>query len=640
MTEDLLHGWDMEAALQRALNDGWDTPHGRTEGIGDLLRRLQDRRESILNRYHLQNVFGGLAERLNDIVRRERRALDDRVANADVSRREMVQRIVASRRERLSALPPDLASALRALDDYEFVDRSAEADFRAVMDELGRAAVSSRLAGASARIQGLSSAQVSALAGMIGDLNDLLRQRDEGVPGTQVDAGYQAFRDRWGDVAEDLPHSLDGLIRQMVERAVRLEAMLRSLPPDMRRQFAELSDAAIRDPHLRTVLAELGHRLAALSATDSVVAGYRFLGQEAVGIDEAMALIDDLRDGEEVERAIRYLHRGEPLSDAVRQRLRRDVGPGWLVNVERVERAMVRLETRGLVRRTDARIQLSPRGIRRIGLRALEEIFGRTRSDRFGQHRSARVGIGTELAPDSRPLEPDADMVIHVADTIMNAIRRRGSRGGAILPLDPNDIAVQARESSTRSATVLLLDMSRSMPLRGYLYAAKKVAIAFDALIRLRYPHDTLHVVGFSDRARRIPPSALAQLTVDECVYGTNLQHGLIVARELLAHDHCESRQIIVISDGEPTAHMENGEPVFAYPPSPATIQRTLDEVRRCTRDGIVMNTFMLETNESLVDFVNTVSRVNHGRAFFLDHRRLGDYVLVDYMRWRSSHRV
>jgi len=174
--------------------------------------------------------------------------------------------------------------------------------------------------------------------------------------------------------------------------------------------------------------------------------------------------------------------------------------------------------------------------------------------------------------------------------------------------------------------------MSRSMPLRGYFYAAKKVALALDSLIRSSYPRDSLHIIGFSDLAREISPSALPHLSVNEYVYGTNMQHGLMLARRLLARDPGENKQIIIVSDGEPTAHIENGRPVFFYPPLPETFQKTLLEVKRCTREHIVINTFMLESNHHLVQFVNHMTRLNRGRTFFISPDRLGDYVLVDYV--------
>jgi len=225
---------------------------------------------------------------------------------------------------------------------------------------------------------------------------------------------------------------------------------------------------------------------------------------------------------------------------------------------------------------------------------------------------------------------------LDVKETVMNAVQREAATGVSpahrVPRLSPEDFVVHRSDTLTRSATVLMLDMSRSMPLRGYFYAAKKVALALDSLIRSTYPRDTLHVIGFSDLAREISPAALPHLSVNEYVYGTNMQHGLMLARRLLAKDPGENKQIIIVSDGEPTAHIENGRPVFFYPPLPETFHKTLLEVKRCTRENIVINTFMLESNHHLVQFVNQMTRLNRGRAFFISPDRLGDYVLVDYV--------
>jgi uncharacterized protein with von Willebrand factor type A (vWA) domain len=213
----------------------------------------------------------------------------------------------------------------------------------------------------------------------------------------------------------------------------------------------------------------------------------------------------------------------------------------------------------------------------------------------------------------------------------------RGERSPGI-KLTPEDFEIHEVEDTNRAATVLLVDMSRSMLLRGCFLAAKKVAMALDMLIRTRYPHDELHVVGFAYYAREIAPSALASLSWHGYEYGTNLQHGLMLARQLLARSHAANRSVVVITDGEPTAHFENGQVEFSYPPTRQTVRETLREVARCTREGITINTFMLERSRALAEFVERMTKLNRGRAFFATPERLGEYVLVDYVGRRSSN--
>ena len=203
--------------------------------------------------------------------------------------------------------------------------------------------------------------------------------------------------------------------------------------------------------------------------------------------------------------------------------------------------------------------------------------------------------------------------------------------------LQPSDFAVHRTELLTRTSTVLLVDMSRSMLLRGCFLAAKKVAVALDTLIRTQYPRDDLSVIGFAYYAREIPPGALAELTWHGYEYGTNLQHGLLLARRTLERQAASNKEIVVITDGEPTAHFEDGQVEFNYPPTRRTITETLREVQRCTKDGITINTFMLERSRALAEFVAHMTRLNRGRAFYASPERLGEYVLVDFVNRRTK---
>jgi uncharacterized protein with von Willebrand factor type A (vWA) domain len=177
--------------------------------------------------------------------------------------------------------------------------------------------------------------------------------------------------------------------------------------------------------------------------------------------------------------------------------------------------------------------------------------------------------------------------------------------------------------------------------MRDNFLAAKKVAIALHTLISTRFPRDYLGLVGFSEVARVIDPVELPQVSWD-FVYGTNMEHGLLLARRLLAH-RPGTKQIIMITDGEPTAHLVPGpvgsghEVAFNYPPIPETIRATLAEVARCSRAGITINTFMLDPSGGLQGFVRQMTALNRGRAFFTSPETLGDYLLVDFLSNRPG---
>jgi uncharacterized protein with von Willebrand factor type A (vWA) domain len=263
-------------------------------------------------------------------------------------------------------------------------------------------------------------------------------------------------------------------------------------------------------------------------------------------------------------------------------------------------------------------------------MRALTDIFSRLRRETLGGHPLPAAGAGGERTDETKRYEHGDPFAVDLNRTLFNAMARSGA--GTPVRLSPDDFEVHRTEAATVSSTVLLLDMSRSMLLRGCSTAAKRVAMALHTLIHTKYPRDRLYVVGFAYYARQIKPEAIATLSPYEFEYGTNLQHALLIARQLLGRRTGGNKEIVVITDGEPTAHIANGQVEFAYPPTVRTMQSTLREVGRATREGIVINTFMLERSRYLSEFVDLMSRINRGRAFYVEPEHLGEYVLVDYV--------
>ncbi|PYN88543.1 MAG: VWA domain-containing protein, partial [Candidatus Rokuibacteriota bacterium] len=221
--------------------------------------------------------------------------------------------------------------------------------------------------------------------------------------------------------------------------------------------------------------------------------------------------------------------------------------------------------------------------------------------------------------------------LLDLKKTLMNAVERNGA--GTPVRLSPDDFEVIRTELSTQASTVVMLDMSRSMINNGYFLPAKKVALALTALIRGQFPRDNLYILGFSLYAKEFKAEDLPKLAWSEWNIGTNMHHGFQLSRRLLGRQKGGNKQIIMITDGEPTAHMEGGEADFSYPPTRRTFEETLKEVQRCTREGITINTFMLEQSRMLTQFIEQLARINKGRAFFASPDRLGEYILVDYVR-------
>ncbi|MEO6208315.1 MAG: VWA domain-containing protein, partial [Candidatus Limnocylindrales bacterium] len=355
--------------------------------------------------------------------------------------------------------------------------------------------------------------------------------------------------------------------------------------------------------------------------------------------------IGRLQAMERLEDALSDVQSPGDLAGLDREEVRDLLGDGAVRDLDALDDLARRLEEAGYLTREGDRLELTPRGSRRIGQNVLDDLFSHLERDAFGGHRIDRAGRGGERDEATKAYEFGDPFHLDLRATLSNALmreenapaRRRARPAGLrAIHLTPDDFEVYRTEQLSRTATVLLVDMSRSMLLRGCFLAAKKVAVALDTLIRTQYPRDHLSVVGFAYYAREIRPGGLAELTWHGSEYGTNLQHGLMLARRILAREAASNREIVVITDGEPTAHFENGQVEFSYPPTRRTITETLREVQRCTKDGITINTFMLERSRALADFVAHMTKLNRGRAFYATPERLGEYVLVDFVGRRS----
>jgi uncharacterized protein with von Willebrand factor type A (vWA) domain len=268
--------------------------------------------------------------------------------------------------------------------------------------------------------------------------------------------------------------------------------------------------------------------------------------------------------------------------------------------------------------------------MRRIGEKALHDIFQHLKRDSFGKHAMNYRGPGGERIDESKTYEFGDPFSLDMQKTLMNSVVREGP--GTPIKLDPDDFEVYRHELVTQSSTVIILDMSRSMFLRGCIVAAKKVAVALNSLIKGLYPRDNLYIIAFSYYARQIETQDLPHLSWSEWGYGTNMQHAFMVSRQLLARHKSGTKQVILVTDGEPTAYFEGGQIEFHYPPTYRTYQETLREVGRCTRENITINTFMMERGRYLTDFVDQMTKINRGRAFYATPDRLGEYILVDYV--------
>ena len=357
---------------------------------------------------------------------------------------------------------------------------------------------------------------------------------------------------------------------------------------------------------------------------------YDFKGDDPLTLREAMQLMDELAQMEKLERQLRKAQDPASLEKVDPAEVERLLGEQAAEDLKRLSELTKKLEEAGYLEQIGNRLELTARAIRKIADKALHDVFAHLKRDRFGRHVVDHRGGGGDRTDDAKRYEFGDPFLLDLKETLMNAVERRGT--GTPVRLVPDDFEVFRTELLTQAATVVMLDLSRSMIYNGCFMPAKKVALALHALIRGQFPRDQLHIVGFSLYAREFSADQLPALGPSDSAIGTNMQAGFVLARQLLSRRKCANKQIIMITDGEPTAHLEGAEAEFSYPPTPRTIHETLKEVQRCTRDGITINTFMLEQSDMLTAFVEQMTRINRGRAFFATPERLGEYVLVDYV--------
>jgi uncharacterized protein with von Willebrand factor type A (vWA) domain len=637
IADDLLYHGDLNAALRRLMQQGFqDRNQERVMGMQDLMERLRQRRQDELGRYDLGGVYADIAERLDEVVdmerdgieRRQDQARQETAETGESRRQDIVDQLAEQRRQELDELPPDLAGKVRALQDYDFMDDDARAAFEELLDELRQELLRSTFNQMQDALQNMSPEQMQRMKDMLAELNQMLEQRAAGE-----EPDFDGFMDRYGDMFPGNPQSLDELLEQMARSMAQMSQLMASMSPEQRRQLQELSNSLLDDIDLRWQMDQLASNLQ--QAFPEMGWGRRmpFSGDEPLDLGQAAGLLDTLGDLDSLEHMLRQATQPAALAEVDLDRARELLGDDAGHSLERLAELAKMLEEAGLIEQKEGRYELTPQAMRKIGQRALSDLFEKLARDRIGNHDLDRTGVGHERSYEHKPYEFGDPFNLNVEQTLRNAMRRQGP--GTPIRLSPDDFEIEQTELLTRTATVLLLDLSMSMPMRGNFLPAKKVAMALHSLISSRFPRDYLGIVGFSNIAHELRAEQIPEVSWDY-VYGTNMHHALMLARRML-NRQTGTKQVIMITDGEPTAHLEDGEPLFQYPPHPRTIEETLREVMRCTRDDIRINTFMLDADWGLRSFVERMTSINRGRAFFTTPDTLGSYVLVDFIEHRTQ---
>ena len=634
MTDDLLYHGDVNSALRKMMQDGLRDANGeRIAGMRELMQKLREQRQEIQERGDLGGVYSEIADALNDIVDEERHAIEnytEQAANSgDERRAETAKQSAMDRNFRLDMLPDDLAGKVSELQHYDFQSKDAQQRFEQLMEKLREQLMQQHLDQVSSAMQNMSAEDMARMKDMMAALNEMLERRKNGE-----DPQFEEFMKKFGDFFPENPQSLDELLEAMAQRMAQAQAMLNSMTPEQRAQLQQLSEQLLEDMDLRWQMDQLSQNLQSMFPQAGWQKSYDFSGQEPMGFQQAMQSMQDLADLDQLENLMKNASNPAVLAEADMDRVRDLLGDDAAKSLEKLSQLSKMMQDAGLIDQKEGRLQLTPRAIRKLGANALSDLFGKLNKDMLGQHKLDATGVGHERANDTKPYEFGDPFRLDLHGTLRNALRRGGP--GLPVKLLPDDFEIERTEHSTKSSTVLMLDLSMSMPMRDNFLPAKKVAMALHHLISSQFPRDYLGVVGFGETARELAPEQLPEVSWD-FAYGTNMHHAFTLARRMLGRQ-TGTKQIIMITDGEPTAHvLPSGEVFFNYPPIRETVEATLREVMRCTKDEIRINTFMLDADNGLRRFVEQLTKVNKGRAFFTSPDTLGDYVLVDFLEHKRE---
>ncbi len=639
ITDDLLYHGDVNAALRRLMQEGMRNERGeQLMGLREMMQRLRERREEIKDRGDLGGVYSEIAAELDDLVDEERHAIADALMAAEKSgdqrRAEIAKESAQERNFRLDMLPSDLAGKINELEHYDFQSSESKQRFEALLEKLRQQMMQQMLDQMSGAVEQMTPQDMQRMKDMMAALNEMLESRERGE-----EPKFEQFMQDFGDFFPENPQTLDELLEIMAQRMANAQAMLNSMTPEQRDQMRQLSEKLLEDMDLRWQMDQLSQKLQGLFPQKGWGQSHEFTGDEPMGFGQAMQSMQELGELDQLDNLLRNASSPSALAEADLERVRELLGEDAAKSLEQMSQLTKKLKDAGLIDQIEGKLELTPSGLRKIGANALRDVFGSLEKDRLGQHQVERLGVGHERTYDTKPYEYGDPFQLDLQQTLRNALKRQGST--LPLKLSADDFEIEQTEHLTRSSTVLMLDLSLSMPMRDYFLPAKKVAMALHSLMSTQFPRDYLGIVGFSEVARELTPQQLPEVSWD-FVYGTNMQHGFMLARKMLSRQS-GTKQIIMITDGEPTAHIsKSGDVFFNYPPVRETVEATLSEVMRATREGIRINTFMLDASRALQAFIEQLTAINHGRAFFTSPENLGEYLLVDFIehkRQLSRHR-
>jgi uncharacterized protein with von Willebrand factor type A (vWA) domain len=667
LSDHLTEDGDIARAMQTLMQRGMSAGDQKMQGVRDMLEQLRKRKQQQLEKYDLNSLLNDLRDQLDKLLQQERQAIAEQLQQASPPSAELPspessrQQTAAAeqRREFLDNLPHSLPQQIQSLRQYDFLDPQAAHAFQELLEQLQQRATGSQMNSQAAPSEGSAADDAQARSDMYRDLNQQLREKLQGqLP------DFQQFKDHHPQFPSAQEENLEELIKHLQQQLQQWRSLMESLSESVRRELEQLMEANL-DEELKAQRADLERFLEQLANKKLAPQRYRFKGREEVSLEQAQELMEQLQQVEELEKQLEGLRwNGDPQQvDA--DRLKEWLGEEAYQSVQNMKDLATALEEAGYLIKTKEGMQLTPRAMRKIGQKALRDIFFFIKRDRLGEHDTRQRGGAGVPTEETKTYEFGDPLLLDLGATVFNALSREG--GGTPVSLHLDDFVVRRQEYLSHTSTVILIDMSGSMAWNNCFYAAKKVALALDNLVRSAFPRDTLQIVGFYTAAEEMKPTDLpyvkpksfgynaslysdyydmlmgyidVQLDYREVVRGrtnvpqgfTNMQQGLRMAEQILSKRQSPNKQIILITDGQPTAHCEGDRLYLQYPPSQRTVAATLLEVKRCTSKGIAINTFMLAKSYYLERFVDQMTKINRGRAFYTTPEQLGQYLVVDYL--------
>jgi uncharacterized protein with von Willebrand factor type A (vWA) domain len=619
--ERVLAGESPRQALRDLLRRGTDG----LRGLDDLRRKVAKRQREARQAGRLDGMFQEVRELLEEAVELEKSALfPDPSDSARMAEME------------LDTLPRDTARAVQQLKPYSWRSPEAREKYEQIDDLLRREVLDSQFQGMKQALENASPEDLQRVKDMLADLNAML---EADARGEHTQEQFEQFMGRHGEFFPSQPGTLEELVDDLARRAAAAQRLMDSLTPQQRQELGELMQGAM-DMDLQSQMAQLGDALRGARPDLPWGGRERMTGDQGLGMGEGTSALEELADLDELEAALAQDYPGASLDDIDEDAVQRALGRGALDDVRALQRIEKELQAQGyLVRDGNGRLELSPRAVRRLGATALRKVFSQLDAKGRGGHDVRDAGAAGDITGSSRGWQFGDEQPLDVVRTVRNAVLRGGRAGTGQVRLQVEDFEVVETERRTTAAVALLVDLSFSMELRGTWGVAKQTSLALHSLVSTQFPQDAIEIIGFSDYAQVLRPEQLAGLDPQR-VQGTNLQHALMLAGRFLGkHPDAES-VVMVVTDGEPTAHLtRDGYADFCWPPMPETLELTLAEVERITRRGATINVFMLDDEPRLVAFVEHLAERNGGRVFSPDPVRLGEYVVSDYLRARRGRR-